>query len=122
MDEAGVLLDRPIHTRVDMESGAVELAARYGCAVLLKGGHLEGDSAPDVLVDQSEVTWLEGRRIAGVHTHGTGCTYSAAIATALAQGATLKEAVAKGKTFVTAAISQHFRWGSVDALNHSASQ
>ena len=64
-----------------------ELQQRHGCAVLLKGGHLQGDAAPDVLVEGPEVRWLENRRIHGVHTHGTGCTLSAAIATGLALGA-----------------------------------
>jgi hydroxymethylpyrimidine/phosphomethylpyrimidine kinase len=123
LDEAAVLLDTPVTTRAEMEEGARELAGAYKCAVLLKGGHLEGEAA-DVLIEKNEVTWFEGRRHEGVHTHGTGCTLSAAITAGLAQGLALREAVARGKQFVAAAIENHFRWQKdadspvVDALNH----
>lgn len=118
MDEAAALLGRAITSRAEMESAAQELQRRHGCAVLLKGGHLQEDAAPDVLVEGPEVRWLENRRIHGVHTHGTGCTLSAAIATGLAQGLTLEAAVTQGKTFVLQSIEQHLRWAEVDALNH----
>ena len=118
MDEAAALLEASITTRNEMEAAACELAQRHGCAVLLKGGHLGGDAAPDVLVDGAQVRWLENRRVPGVHTHGTGCTLSAAIATGLAHGMTLEAAVAQGKKFVLRAIEEHLRWGDMDALNH----
>jgi len=119
MDEAAVLLGRTLHCRADMEEGARELVRRFGCAVLLKGGHLPGDDVPDVLVDGEQVVWFEGQRVHGVYTHGTGCTYSAAIASGLAQGLTLEAAVRQGKAFVANAIANHFRWGRVDALNQT---
>lgn len=115
--EAAVLLGNSITTRSAMESSARELVRRYGCAVLLKGGHLMGDDAPDVLVNANDVHWIEGQRIHGVRTHGTGCTYSAAIAAGLAQKLSLIESVRQAKIFISAAISKHFRWGDVDALN-----
>ncbi|MEI6537701.1 MAG: bifunctional hydroxymethylpyrimidine kinase/phosphomethylpyrimidine kinase, partial [Verrucomicrobiaceae bacterium] len=113
-----VLLGRSIATRAEMESGAMELMRRHGCAVLLKGGHLSSEEASDVLVTESELLWFEGQRFYGVQTHGTGCTYSAAIAAGLARGYSLIEAVRQGKQFVSTAISKHFRWGDIDALNH----
>lgn len=124
MDEASALLGAVIQSREDMNHAAMALAEKFDCAILLKGGHLSGDEAPDVLVHQSNVHWLEGRRIHGVHTHGTGCTYSAAITAGLARGVPLLEAVIEGKNFVARAIEDHYRWateaGNVDALNHSA--
>jgi hydroxymethylpyrimidine/phosphomethylpyrimidine kinase len=121
LDEAAVLAGARPNTKEDMEQCGRALAAQYGCAVLIKGGHLSGD-ASDVLVEKDEATWLEGRRIDGVHTHGTGCTLSAAIAAGLAYRLPLREAVAQAKQFVAAAIAEHYRWGAdaqtVDALNH----
>jgi hydroxymethylpyrimidine/phosphomethylpyrimidine kinase len=118
LDEGGVLLDMRIASRQEMQDAAARLRDRFGCAVLLKGGHLEGDIAPDVLVDANGARWFENRRVHGVHTHGTGCTLSAAIATALAKGLSLDEAVRQAKAFVAGAIASHYRWGDVDALNH----
>ncbi len=115
--EAAVLLGREINTTGEMEAAARELSARHHCAVLLKGGHLSGAEASDILVQDGVATWFEGRRIPGVRTHGTGCTLSAAIAAGLGKGLALREAVRLGKRFVTAAIAGHFRWGEVDALN-----
>ncbi len=126
MDEAAVLLGGKIGSREAMEAAARVLSARYGCAVLIKGGHLAGEDAPDVLVGgtgsggSEGVVWLEGKRTPGVHTHGTGCTFSAAIAAGLAHGRSLEEAVRDGKRYVAAAIEGYFRWGGVDALNHGA--
>ncbi len=123
LDEAAVLLGAAITSRGEMLSAAQTLAKIHGVAVLMKGGHLAGDAAPDLLVDGTLVRWYEGERISGVHTHGTGCTYSAAIAAGLGSGLGLEEAVALGKKFVTAAIRQHFRWqhdgAEIDALNHA---
>jgi hydroxymethylpyrimidine/phosphomethylpyrimidine kinase len=118
LDEAAALLGNRIQSRQQMADAAVRLWGRFGCAVLLKGGHLAGEDAPDVLVDQEGVRWFENRRIHGVHTHGTGCTLSAAIATGLAKALPLREAVRVGKAFVAQAIARHYRWEDVDALNH----
>lgn len=122
MDEARVLWDREVSTLEDMEACARDLSARFGTAVLVKGGHLRGDAA-DVLCAHGDISWHTAPRTAGVHTHGTGCTFSASIATCLAHGQSLQEAVAKAKTFVSQAIAQHFAWqsagaGVVHALNH----
>lgn len=122
MDEAGVLWDRPVADLGSMEDCARELGARFGCAVVVKGGHLKGEAA-DVLFCNGEVSWHTAPRTPGVQTHGTGCSYSAALATVLAHGHTLTEAVSEAKQFVSRAISQHFAWQSaggnvVHALNH----
>jgi hydroxymethylpyrimidine/phosphomethylpyrimidine kinase len=121
LDEAAVLSGNRPGTRAEMEECGRLLAARYGCAALIKGGHLSGEAA-DVLVEKDEAHWFEGRRIAGVHTHGTGCTLSAAITAGMCHGLSLWEAIEQAKTFVAAAIAVHFRWetedGVVDALNH----
>ena len=119
MDEAAALLGARITSRGEMQDAAEQLAQRFGCAVLLKGGHLAGDDAPDVLVDGADVSWFENRRIHGVHTHGTGCTLSAALATGLAKGLPLADAAREAIAFVHRAIAGHLRWGAVDALNHA---
>ncbi len=122
LDEASVLWEREVTSLEDMAACARELSTRFGTAVLVKGGHLHGDAA-DVLCHENEIFWHTAPRTADVHTHGTGCTFSAAIATGLAHGLPLNEAVAQAKQFVSRAIAQHFSWqsagaGRVHALNH----
>lgn len=122
MDEARVLWERDVTSLEDMEACGRDLSARFGTAVLVKGGHLRGDAA-DVLCHGEVTSWHTAPRTVGVHTHGTGCTFSASIATCLAHGLSLNEAVAKAKQFVSRAIAQHFEWqsagtGVVHALNH----
>ena len=122
LDEAAVLLGKKI-TRVEhLRPAADALRSRYGCAVLLKGGHLRGKVALDVLRDDDGFVDYKAPFVPGVSTHGTGCTFSAAIAAGLANGRTLRQALAAGKKYVTRAIVQSFRWGRgksrVDALNH----
>ena len=123
LNEAGVLLGVRPTTRLEMLDGARRLMDRWGCAVLLKGGHLSGDLCPDVLVDGAAEAWVEAPRITVVKTHGTGCTYSAAITAGLAHGLTLEAAVRSAKAFITEAIAQFYRWqggeGEIDALNHT---
>jgi hydroxymethylpyrimidine/phosphomethylpyrimidine kinase len=90
-------------------------------AVLVKGGHLEGD-AVDVLYTTGFTREFRASRIETPHTHGTGCTYSAAITAALARGAFLEQAVAHAKAFVTEAIRSAPRLGRGSGpLNHHAS-
>jgi hydroxymethylpyrimidine/phosphomethylpyrimidine kinase len=123
MDEAEVLWGRPVTTREAMAACAQALAADFGVAVLVKGGHLAGDSAADVLCGPDGLDWYETPRVAGVHTHGTGCSYSAAIACGLAKGRPLRQAAAEAKAFIAKAIAQYFEWksdagGCIHALNH----
>ena len=123
LDEARVLLARPIGNVEEMRTGGIELCTRYRAAFLIKGGHLGGDEAIDLLCQpDGSVVDFRAPFTRGVRTHGTGCTYSAAIAAGLAQGHTLADAVQQAKAFITAAVAQSFRWtgiaGSQDALNH----
>jgi hydroxymethylpyrimidine/phosphomethylpyrimidine kinase len=89
----------------EMEEQARELRAMGARAVLVKGGHADGKKAVDVLIDGEGTLRLEARRVHTRNTHGTGCTLSAAIAAELAKGLTLREAVAKAKAYITAAIA-----------------
>jgi len=102
LPEAEALTGRTIRTRADMEAAAAELPGR---TILVKGGHLEGAQSPDVVHDRGTVRWLEGERIAGRHTHGTGCVLSAAITAELANGMDAVDACVAGKVFVTRAIA-----------------
>lgn len=108
LDEAGALLDSPIRSVEAMRRAAAALARRFGCAVLVKGGHQRGGSeAADLLRDGDAEHLLTAPYVRGVKTHGTGCTGSAAIAAGLARGLPLLEAVVLGKEFVTQSIRQH---------------
>ncbi len=101
LPEAAVLLDaRQAESEAEMRDQARALLG-LGCrAVLVKGGHGTGDQAVDVLADASGVETFASPRVATPHTHGTGCTLSAAIAALLAQGAALADAVRRAKAFV----------------------
>jgi len=118
MDEAEVLWGQAVTAREAMLDCARDLHQQCGAAVLVKGGHLIGDAAADVLWHDGEAQWFESPRIEGVHTHGTGCTYSAAIATGLGKGLALADAVRAAKMFVDQTIAQHHAWGDLHALNH----
>lgn len=77
-----------------------------GCkAVLLKGGHLAGEIAPDILCDADGSTWFESPRVETRNTHGTGCTLSSALASLLGQGISVQEAVAEAKRYTAGAIA-----------------
>jgi len=103
--EAERLADTEIHTRADAEAAARVIHALGPRAVLVKGGHLDGeDDALDVLFDGVDVHAFRSERIDTPHTHGTGCTYASAIAAWLARGAALPEAVRRAKAYVTEAI------------------
>jgi hydroxymethylpyrimidine/phosphomethylpyrimidine kinase len=123
LDEAALLLETTIIDRKQMENAAKALAKRYHASILLKGGHLRGDNAIDLLFHQGELTEFSAPFVRGVETHGTGCTYSAAITAGLASGFALEQAIMRAKKFVTESIALHLRWkrGSteIDVLNHS---
>jgi hydroxymethylpyrimidine/phosphomethylpyrimidine kinase len=102
--EAAGLSRSEVETREDMRRAAAAILALGPRAVLVKGGHLADDRATDLFVDGEREEWLEADRIDTPHTHGTGCTLSAAITAHLAMGAPLAEAVREGKVFVTEAI------------------
>lgn len=98
LPEAEVLLGRAIGH--DLETAARELCARLGVAVLLKGGHLDGDECVDLLVDGDGMHRYSARRIAVAGSHGTGCTLSAAVAARLALGDALPQAVETAKAYL----------------------
>jgi hydroxymethylpyrimidine/phosphomethylpyrimidine kinase len=119
LDEAGAILGRPLRSIEDMRWSARALHARFGCAALVKGGHLRGfREAADVFYDGSEELLLSAPFIRGVHTHGTGCTYSAAVTGYLAQGSSLVESVKRAKEFVTRAIANSRMAGKHSVLGN----
>src|SRR6185503_3770935 len=101
---AEVLLGRPVRTREAMREAARALRAQGPRVVVVKGGHLAGDEAVDVFYDGERMEELSAPRIDTRHTHGTGCTYSAAIAARLALGEAPFEAVKGAKQYLTEAI------------------
>ena len=101
--EAEALTGMKILTLEDMRGAACRLRELGARAVLIKGGHLEGD-ATDLLFDGAQWHEFPAPRVATPHTHGTGCTYSAAITAGLAQGLALAGAVARAKRFIHQAI------------------
>ena len=123
LDEAERLLGTEIKDREAMHRAGKKLEREYGTAILLKGGHLEGDTAVDLLFIDGKVAEFSAPFVRGVATHGTGCTYSAAITAGIASGLSLEKAIGRAKKFVTEAIAQYFRWTSssgknLDALRH----
>jgi hydroxymethylpyrimidine/phosphomethylpyrimidine kinase len=118
--EAEALTGIPIRTIDDMRRAGCRLHEMGARAVLVKGGHLQGD-ATDVLFDGA--TWHEftGARVETPHTHGTGCTYSAAITAGLAAGVPLADAVRRAKRFIDQAIRTNPGLGSGSGpVNHHA--
>jgi hydroxymethylpyrimidine/phosphomethylpyrimidine kinase len=102
--EAEVLADRKIEHAEDMIAAAQKISSTYHCAVLCKGGHSVSD-ANDLLYHNGSYRWFEGRRIANPNTHGTGCTLSSAIASNLAKGCGLEEAVSRAKEYISGALA-----------------
>jgi hydroxymethylpyrimidine/phosphomethylpyrimidine kinase len=106
LDEAALLVRQPLASEADMEAAARQLVERGAPAVLLKGGHLPGDTVSDLLLARGAApVWMRAPRIASDNTHGTGCTLSSAIASHLALGADLHEAVAHAREFVRGALA-----------------
>lgn len=105
LDEVALLVGRPIQNADDMEAAAHQLQAMGARAVLVKGGHLPGDTVMDLLLMASgEKHWMHAPRIHSANTHGTGCTLSSAIAAGLALGQPLREAVEAARSYVRAAL------------------
>lgn len=122
--EAGVLVGRELHDLDDARAAARELAAD-GATVVVKGGHLAGAASVDVVALGDEVHELGADRIASGNTHGTGCTFAAATAAALAGGASVVRALEGAKAYVTACIAGSAGWslgagcGPLDHLGFS---
>jgi len=124
LDEAAQLLGEKIHDLEAMKRAGKELERKFKTAILLKGGHLRGDEAIDLLFANGKVVEFAAPFVRDVATHGTGCTYSAAITAGLAAGMPLPDSIARAKKFVTASITNRLRWKSntgenIDALNQS---
>jgi hydroxymethylpyrimidine/phosphomethylpyrimidine kinase len=106
LNEAELLVDRPLRSVEDLRTAAREIFQRWGCAALVKGGHLRGLSeAVDIFYDGRQELLLSAPFVRGVSTHGTGCTYSAAVTAGLAKGLSLTRAVTTAKEFITGAIA-----------------
>ena len=108
--EAQILSGLSIENKEDMQKAAKIIGDTYGPAVLLKGGHNIND-ANDLLYENGEYTWFEGKRIDNPNTHGTGCTLSSAIASNLAKGFTLAESVQRAKEYISGALSAQLNLG-----------
>ena len=104
----------------DMKRAAEKLASLGVRAVLMKGGHLDGDRVVDLLLHDGRVDRFEDARIASRNTHGTGCTLASAIAAGLAQKMELRDAVARARAYVRAAIASAPGYGRGHGpLNHA---
>jgi hydroxymethylpyrimidine/phosphomethylpyrimidine kinase len=88
----------------DPVAAALHLVGAHGCAVLIKGGHEEGDALADALIEEDNMTSWQGSRIDTTSTHGTGCTLASAIAVFLAEGSSLPDAVSRAREFVRVAL------------------
>jgi hydroxymethylpyrimidine/phosphomethylpyrimidine kinase len=102
--EAAALTGLPVETHDDLRRAGEALLALGASAVLMKGGHVAGETVVDVLITAAGETTFEGARIHTRHTHGTGCTLSSACATGLAQGLPLEQAVARAWAYTAEAI------------------
>ena len=119
LPEAEILVGRKLRTLCDLHHAAREIHAKFRCAALVKGGHLRNTpAAVDVLYDGRKSLQFVAPWARGISTHGTGCTYSAAIAAWLARGSDLRTAVEQAKHFVTSTIAGSQRVGRHWTLNH----
>ncbi len=105
LHEARLLFGDEIETVEQMEEAAMALGEKYHTSVLLKGGHLSGNAMCDVLYHAGKISRYTLPRIESRNLHGTGCTLSSAIATLLAQGCSMEDAVSRGKAYVNRAIT-----------------
>ena len=111
LSEASLLCGFPVGSLSEMQKSAERIQKMGPRHVLIKGGHHEGE-AVDLLFDGHSFTPFAAARIRTRNTHGTGCTLSAALATFLAQGQPMKDAVALAKAFITRAISSGLNIGA----------
>jgi hydroxymethylpyrimidine/phosphomethylpyrimidine kinase len=120
LPEAEVLAGFPVRDEADMMRAAATLASLGARAVLMKGGHLDGDRVVDLLFHDGKVDRFEDARIASRSTHGTGCTLASAIAAGLAQRMSLRDSVARARTYVRDAIASAPGYGAGHGpLNHA---
>jgi hydroxymethylpyrimidine/phosphomethylpyrimidine kinase len=118
LPEAEALAGIPVSDRKEMEEAARRIHALGPRYVLVKGGHLKGD-AVDLLWNGRELRAFSAPRVDSPNTHGTGCTFSAAIAAGLARGQAIPDAIREAKAYVTKAIAEGFQGGrGVGQLRH----
>ena len=116
--EAEILSGKEIHNARDMEAAARCISEKYGCRVLCKGGHQVND-ADDLLYQDGEQHWFHGKRIDNPNTHVTGCTLSSAIASNLAKGYDLPQAVERAKAYISGALAAMLDLGQGSGpMNH----
>ena len=119
LDEAQFLLNRKLKSLEDLRTAAKEIHERFGCAALVKGGHLRGGKeAADIFFDGKNELLLAAPFVKNVRTHGTGCTTAAAITANLALGFNLVAAVERAKNYITQAIAKHQLASGHAVLNH----
>ena len=117
--EAEIMSGFKISSEEDMLKAAKYIGDRYGCNVLLKGGHNIND-ANDLLYEAGKLIWFDGRRIDNPNTHGTGCTLSSAIAANLAKGFPLAQAVRRSKDYISGALAAMLDLGKGSGpMNHA---
>lgn len=118
--EAEVLTGMKINNIDNMESAARFIGEKYGCSVLVKGGHALND-ANDLLWKEGKLTWFYGKRIDNPNTHGTGCTLSSAIASNLAKGFSIETSVERAKDYLSLVLADMLDLGKGSGpMNHSA--
>ena len=122
MAEAAALTGQPVRNLAEMRAAGAQLARKFGTRFLVKGGHLDGRNATDLLCNGTEDAEFSAPFVEEVSTHGTGCTYSAAITARLALGDELEGAIAWAKDFVSQAIREHFVWENWSGQIHSLDQ
>ncbi len=122
LDEAGFLVGQTLKNEADMEAATDQLLGLGARAVLIKGGHLSGDTVADLFVNSlGQKWWLRAPRIHSPNTHGTGCTLSSAIAAHLALGDPIEQAIEKSHAYIRQALQAgaHVRTGAGSGpLNH----
>ena len=117
--EAEVLSGMEIKTEADMEKAAEVIGTRYGCSVLLKGGHQKNDASDLLWQKDKKPVWFHGVRIDNSNTHGTGCTLSSAIASNLAKGRDLETSVEAAKRYISGALAAMLDLGAGSGpMNH----
>jgi hydroxymethylpyrimidine/phosphomethylpyrimidine kinase len=116
--EAQALTGRKIHTIDDMKTAALDILKLGAKTVVVKGGHLGKDQATDILYDGRKFNKIQSRRVETRNTHGTGCTFSSAIAANIAQGKPFFEAVILAKAYITGAIEHALSIGKGHGPTH----
>lgn len=108
--EAGILCERQLHTITDLHDAAKQLGERGAKTVVVKGGHIAGPQSTDVVWDGEQSVELASPRLDTVNTHGTGCSFAAAIAAELAKGSPTIDAVISAKRYITDAVAGAQSW------------